>query len=405
MINFKKPVFLFSLAVLTAQVVWAAPATKPPVTTGMTVLLDASDIDGNGIIDASPKGIADLNGGIETWYNKSALNGGKAVSANNFFAIDVSKKPKWSGYTLNGKTVISFKSGGFKTSSLTQIPANSNYTKFVVFMVNANHTSNNLISSGSTALWTGQAAGTTEKKGVLKAYHDPENYLSDKSNKLVEAKDFHIATTRYAKGLPATTPALPNVLRMDAEKLASNSLAKPHAASVILIGAGNEQNKFLLEGEIAEAIVYNRALSDGDIIKVEKYLKAKWGGFKPNKITSFTLGTPKKEVGKTINLFAKVSTKLPIIFSSLSESICKVVDNKSVELLAIGKCILTAGQVGDETYRSAETLVKEFQVEAQTTPTTPTTATESSGGGGSTSPMWLMLFGFISLLRRKVSLR
>ena len=88
MLNFKKPVFAFSLAVLATQIAWAEPAKKPPVLAGMTILLDATDINGDGTVDTGPKGIVDEKGGITTWYNKSTLNGGKSTSANNFFSIE-----------------------------------------------------------------------------------------------------------------------------------------------------------------------------------------------------------------------------------------------------------------------------------------------------------------------------
>ncbi|MEE9326524.1 MAG: hypothetical protein V3U71_04455, partial [Cocleimonas sp.] len=77
MLNFKKSLFAFSLSVLATQVAWAEDAPFP---NDMTMQLDASDIDANGKVDPSQDGIVNLKGDIETWQNKSTLNGGHSVA-------------------------------------------------------------------------------------------------------------------------------------------------------------------------------------------------------------------------------------------------------------------------------------------------------------------------------------
>ena len=113
MLNLKKPALLFSLSVLATQVAWAENIkTLPPFPNDMTMLLDASDINADGKIDLSQNGIVNLKGDIETWYNKSTLNGGHKVTENNFFsdaiAADTGKFPKRLDSRLNGKATVSY---------------------------------------------------------------------------------------------------------------------------------------------------------------------------------------------------------------------------------------------------------------------------------------------------------
>ena len=414
MINLKKPIFVFSLAVLSTQVAWAEVAKEPPVTTGMTILLDASDLNADGIVDPGSHHVDD-NNGVALWQNRSTLNGGRATADNNFFSIAESKKPKWVRGALNDKAVIRFKDGGFKNSSVTQIPANSNYTKFVIFKINDTAVPNNLISSDSNALWMGEAVDTkNEKKGVLKAWHKPSNYLIDKNNKVIDTQDYHTAVTRYAHGVPIT-PTLSNVLRLDGAELAFNNLSKPFAGSATYIGVGNLENEFPLSGEIAEVIVYNRALSDAEITQVEQYLKDKWGGLKAQEITLTLDDKGKKEVGSQISLKAESTSKLTVELDTVkskanpesSTAICSLkLDGKGaikVVLNAVGKCVIQADQSGDKDYRAADTVfLAPFDVVAVQKPTKPTT-TPKKGGGGSSEPIWLMLFGLVATLsfRRK----
>ena len=423
MLNLKKPVLLLSLSVLATQVAWAENIkTLPPFPNDMTMLLDASDIDANGEVDSSLDDIVNLKGDIETWYNKSKLNGGRALDENNFFsdaiAGDTGKSPKRLDNRLNSKATVSFqvdeskvkgqniyKGSGFEASSTKQIAADGNYTKFVLFKLNKQHTDNNLISSFSTALWTGQAAAADET-GTIKAWHTGVSYLQDKNKTPVNIKDYHIASTRYAKGV-AVTPALSNILRLDSKVVAKNNAVTPHESSSTSI-ASLDKGGFL-DGEIAEAIIYNRALTDDEILEVEDYLKTKWGGFKENKITSFVVGSAKKEIGKSIKLTAKASSPLKnIIFSSLTPSICKIDKKTNVKLLAIGKCTVEAEEIGNATYRSSYRITEK---EAKGTASVATVKTfdvvavgtsSGGGGGGSTTPLWLMMLGFIALLRRKV---
>ena len=60
----------------------------------------------------------------------------------------------------------------------------------------------------------------------------------------------------------------------------TNNEEHPHKSAMTTIGYGggsNANGKFHLKGEIAEAIIYDRALSDAEIESIESYLSKKWG--------------------------------------------------------------------------------------------------------------------------------
>jgi lysophospholipase L1-like esterase len=113
-----------------------------PVTTDLTLWLDASDVNADGIEDTS-------SSVVTTWVDKSGNNN------------DVTKRPaSASGLQLlaglNGKPIVDFSDASLEAPDSDQITANSSYTKFVVFKFDATNRDNNLISSGiggQTTLW------------------------------------------------------------------------------------------------------------------------------------------------------------------------------------------------------------------------------------------------------------
>ncbi|MEE9339867.1 MAG: hypothetical protein V3U87_17485 [Methylococcaceae bacterium] len=422
--NFRKSALALSLSVLATQVVWAEVAEKPTVTNGMVMHLDASDINADGTVD-----VMGVGEDVTQWKDRSLFN--TATHDNNVYPTNTAKPPKRLTYGLNGKPTVAFKESGLVTSTYDQITANTAYTKIVLFKINDLDKDNNLISSSTTALWTGRSADS-EKYGTLKSWHDPDaksflsgvtpvNSVEMVNNELTQKsfpKDFHIAVTRYVA--PRIPTSLPNVLRLDGTEIATNNLLKNHAQSGIQIGSLD--NGHFLDGEIAEALVYDRDLSDAEVLNIEAYLKAKWGGFKEQKIT-LTLGKEKKQIGSKISLTAKSSSALAVDVDTVksiavpasSKAICSLEKgtsegNYKIVLKAVGTCVVQADQDGNKAFRSADTVFSTFKVTAvpatttttTPTPTTTTTTTESSGGGGgSTTPLLLMLIGFVSLLRRK----
>lgn len=404
MLNFKNGLLVLSLSLFASQAVLAETAKIPPVKKGMVLLLDASDLDANGKVDDGyVTGEEVLN-----WRDKSSYTDSNTNNDNNAYPNNGSP-PKRLLKQLNGKGTVAFKEGGLSVSSkvgdntptgTVLIPTDRAYTKVVLFKINKKDDGkqNNLISSDDIALFTGQAQNSTAKKGPLKVWHRPDEFSFLSGTNAINDTDYHIAVARYAQPV-----GLKNLIRVDGVITASNTIAKPHAGSTTYIGSIDNGN--FLVGEIAEAIIYNRALTDVEIVNVEKYLKEKWGGLKGNKI-SFKITKKEMKVGSSLILSANSTSKLPVRFASDSNT-CTVTKKGTiftVKVVSKGDCIIAADQSGNVNYQIAKTVSQTIKVlPVVTTPPTQTpTSNGGGGGGGSTAPLGLMMLGLIALFRRKL---
>ncbi len=398
MLNLKNGLLVLSLSLFTSQVVLAETAKTPPVKNGMVLLLDASDLDANGEVDKDfVTGEA-----VNNWRDKSSYTDNNTANDNNAYPNN-GRPPKRLLKQLNGKGTVAFKDGGLSVSALKDgnagtvlIPTDSAYTKVVLFKINNKDDGkqNNLISSDDIALFTGQAQNSTAAKGPLKVWHRPDEFSFLSGKTVINDTDYHIAVARYAQ--PA---GLKNLIKVDGTVVDSNRLVKPHTGYTTYIGSISNGN--FLVGEIAEAMVYNRALTDAEIVNIEKYLKDKWGGLKGNKI-SFKVAKKEMKVGTTLNLSANSTAKLPVRFATDSKT-CTVTKKRTVftvKVLSKGDCIVDADQSGNANYQIAKTVSQTIKVVPATT-STPAPASNGGGGGGSTTPLWLMMLGFIAFLRRK----
>ncbi len=406
MLNLKNGLLVLSLSLFTSQVVLAETAKVPPVTDGMVLLLDASDLDANGEVDEGfVTGLA-----VNNWRDKSSYADNNTDNDNNAYANN-GKPPKRLKNQLNGKGTVAFKEGGLSVSSkvgdntptgTVLIPTDSAYTKVVLFKINNKDDGkqNNLISSDDIALFTGQVQNSTAKKGPLKVWHRPDEFSFLSGTKVINDTDYHIAVARYAQ--PA---GLINLIKVDGVITASNRFEKPHTGSTTYIGSISNGN--FLVGEIAEAIIYNRALTDAEIVKVERYLKEKWGGLKGNKI-SFKVAKKEMKVGTTLTLSATSTARLPVRFASDSK-VCTVTKKGAVftvKVFSKGDCVIDADQSGNASFQVAKTVSQTIKViPTVTTPTpTPTPTSSSESGGGSVPTTLMVLLGLLSVRRLRCCL-
>ncbi len=159
------------------------------------------------------------------------------------------------------------------TSTAGQITTNGSYTKFVVFSYDNLNSSNNLISSAGTtgtAFW----GSNTPNNGRLHTWNlagtaSNPGYLS--SPMQLTIGQYYIGATRYDN--VAGDGSL-SILNIDGNQVASDDTQQNHAAQVISIG--NHNDTAGLDGRIAEALIYNRALNNMEIDCVEAYLATKW---------------------------------------------------------------------------------------------------------------------------------
>ena len=368
MINSKLQLSIISAALLVSPLAIAAPDKA-----GMTLWLDASA--GSTILftkkDCTVPSSATANA-VKCWKDKSGKNNHVTLAPNIL-------EPALLSAVSNGMSAVSFSNTALVTSEKGQIK--DSYTKFVVFKINdeggskdANKLAkHNLIGSDpyQTTLWA--------DNGMLHSSHDKgiTNYL-DSTTKLGTTK-FHVAATRYSK---PDKKVLPNILKLDGKEEDRNYDKADHQAARTSIGGvgsqGNGDSYFYLNGDIAEAIIYDRSLSDIEVNEVEKYLAEKW---------SLTLGQniyfekPKDwelQQGE-IQLHAFASSGLPVSYSSTTTTICDISKDKTdfITLKKVGKCTVKATSKAEAPYATAANATQSFNIK---------TNGSGNGGGGTGGP-------------------
>ena len=321
--------------------------TDLPVTTGLTLHLDASDSS------------TITTGSVFTWNDKSGQE-------NHVTQVSGTTAPAVLTGALNGKDVLDFDNSRLETPDDTQITADSSYTKFVVFKYDTAG-SNNLISSeSSTALW----AGSGSKIQIVHISDSTASFLTLNDTDLT---NYHIASARY--GNP---DGLENVLSLDRGAFTDTDTAvHPHIASITNIGAFGSFANTDLDGKIAEAIIYDRALTDAEIDQVETYLNDKWFTL-PGIDQTITFAPPANKIFGDLPFTVSATTTatgLTVAIASDTTAVCTIDAANQVTILTGGTCTLTASQAGDTSYNAATPVSKNITVAAidQTITFTPPT--------------------------------
>lgn len=343
----------FFATLVTTQVTSASPITE-----GLTLWLDANDSK-TLYTDLDCKKPAGKIDHVSCWKDKSDDKGMVTL-------IPKSTRAKRQFDISNKKTVVKFNHSGFISDTLGQITENTSYTKFILFKIDNDKgdekkrgaAKHNLIGSDpyETTLWA--------NNGRLHSEHHSDNYL-DSPTKL-NTRKYHIASTRYSK---PETPPMPNILNLNGKQEASNYNKSDHGLAFTTIGTvGIESDKkafgayFYLDGKVAEALIYDRALSDSEIDEVEQYLSKKWH-IKLKQNIVFPLPNGEKTVGKYSQLHAIASSGLAVNTKSITPLTCKVVkEGEYVHLTKAGVCTLKASQKGNKTYPKAKPITQTFEV-------------------------------------------
>ncbi len=356
--GFKMPKLVRQWLFVSTMLFSIQNTSATPITKGLTLWLDANDTTTlfTDLDCKKPAGRIDY---VSCWKDKSDLKGMVTL-------IPKSSRAKRQFDTSNKNTVVKFNHSGFISDTLGQITENSSYTKFILFKIDNDKgdekkrgaAKHNLIGSEpyETTLWA--------NNGRLHSEHHSDNYL-DSPTKL-NTRKYYIASTRYSK--PEATP-IPNVLNLNGKQEASNYNKSDHGLAFTTLGTvGIESDKktfgsyFYLDGKIAEALIYDRALSDNEIDEVEQYLSKKWH-IKLNQNIIFQMPNGPKTVGKYIQLHAAASSGLAITLKSTTPLTCKITDNGDyVNLIKSGICTLKANQKGDKTYPKAKVKTQTFEI-------------------------------------------
>ncbi|MFC1659029.1 LamG-like jellyroll fold domain-containing protein [Pseudomonadota bacterium] len=230
---------------------WGVTESNIPMY-GLKLWLDAEDIDGDGDTTDNPADSSD----ISTWSDKSG-NGNHATQATS------TKQPLYS--TLNN--VIAFDGSSDELEvDYSFLNSNTSYTVIIVEGRKSGKESNYPIGCATyatnEALHFGYRYNTTFRFGQY--YNDVDGtvpaYTSQKFNIMIGLYDNFVG----------------HFLCKNGTELASNS----DVVGFITIRPGRIGSNFgsnFYDGDIAEVIMYNRALSDVERQEVEAYLSDKWG--------------------------------------------------------------------------------------------------------------------------------
>lgn len=220
---------------------WYRGLFNPLGLSGLQLWLDASAI--TGLADADPVG---------TWADLSG-NGNDATQAT------AAKKPVYKVNILNGRPVVRFDGTDdeLRTGDLALSQPN---TLVLVGKVS-------IALTADQGLFDGQ--GTS--RHLLAADDPSDDWRIFAGNLLASANavdtSFHVFTAIY--------DGASSLLRKEGTQILSGN-AGAQALGVATIGALAASVNFL-NGDIAEVIVYNRALSTAEQQRVERYLSVKYG--------------------------------------------------------------------------------------------------------------------------------
>jgi alpha-L-fucosidase len=227
----------------------ATPSPTPYVpTTGLKLWLKA---------DA---GITkDASGFVSAWADQSG-------SGNNASQGNASYQPKWVDGVVNGKPVVRF--DGSNDSIASTGPTGTMNTYSVLFVIKAAVLTNYDQNLGAGGGWGQFKWHTTSTGGVYTGTSGTSRIspTDGPGDGTVVANTWHRFSFVFNNGA--------SKFYKNGTQLASKTLDLPVAWTGFALG---QQDTNTINGDIAEMLVYNTALSDTDRQSAEQYLKNKYG--------------------------------------------------------------------------------------------------------------------------------
>lgn len=236
-----------------------------------------------------PKSISGLN----LWMKADSLNlsDGASVgtwtdSSSNAFTTtqsSISMQPIFKTNILNGKPVVRFDSASTQYLNMGTILTKApNFTVFSVFnSVNAGVVQG--VFGSFTCCANGNAWATfelsrTQANGLGSYIGDGTNGARALSGAVLADNTFYYADTVYTAG--SVSPIMyinGNIQTITTPNTGVAPTTNVGADSPFSIGRWGNYNAEYFKGDLAEIIIYNRALSESERKRVEGYLKAKYG--------------------------------------------------------------------------------------------------------------------------------
>jgi len=212
-----------------------APKSIP----GLTLWLDAD----------APSTITQATG-VSQWNDKSG-------SGNNVVQATGSKQPAYVQSVLNGKPVLRFTNASAQTMTTS---TNFISPVSVIYIARQTGGTNGRVLTGVNNNWLLGFWGGSHAQAYFEGWVSPAGGTPSTTNWYIEsAVETGALSSYYENGV----------------QIASNAggVAGPNGLSLVGMGGVSEFS----DADIAEIVVYNRALSDAERQKIEGYLAAKWG--------------------------------------------------------------------------------------------------------------------------------
>ncbi len=223
-----------------------------------------SDITGNALwLDAADSSTLTLNGSnVSQWSDKSGNN-------HHFTQATGTAQPTYRTAGMNGLNTLMFNDSSSVLTNNTLLSAanfsSQQATMFAVFKPNSDYMYS--ITSISPTV------------GGYWRYYDNLSYISEFRNVRVESVDLNMPTNGAAIATfvsgEAADPSGYKFLLNGIQKIAVYpNFGLPENKEMLI---GYDVFSQFYNGDVAEVVIYNRALSDAERVQVENYLQAKWG--------------------------------------------------------------------------------------------------------------------------------
>ncbi len=260
---------------------WPLPGVSLPVTSGLQLWLDAAD--SATLFDATTGGSpVAADGGVARWEDKSG-------NARHFTQSESTKRPQRKTAQQNGLDALLFDGSNDSLTGGDFLDGNvGGKTAFVVLKRNATGVMHEILTKGTTnGGWVFRLTDTNKLNGSSWSDVTFENSTDVSSSGTVTATGYTAFAWRHTAGSFHTQQFFRNGTSVETAspvEAGDGARTLPNISDVMRIGVQRYDGElaapgdyFLYNGNIAEIIIYDSALSDTDRAAVESYLISKWG--------------------------------------------------------------------------------------------------------------------------------
>ncbi|MCH9769279.1 MAG: putative Ig domain-containing protein, partial [Gammaproteobacteria bacterium] len=227
--------------------------------TNLSVWLDGNDINGNGssVTDSSS---------ISSWQDKSGNN----RDANDLSGGDTTDQPTANTDSIAGRTTLSFSDANDQKLDISAFDIGSNYSLFMVFQSN-DSTSMKIFDTGQIGNpepWLGTNGGVVEA-----ATWNPSTnygYISSAVSTGAGNENFH--TVGYVYNFSSNQ----SELFVEGVSVGTSTAGYDPSANLIRRVGGHPFVDDFHDGEIAEVILYGKAVNSTEAQQINEYLSYKY---------------------------------------------------------------------------------------------------------------------------------